>query len=106
MIRYSKILEKSPREIVLLKSRSCKWGRCFFCDYIQDNCDYDASIVSFNVEVLKNVTKEFNILEVINSHSVFELPKKALKDIKDTVNDIEILWNNTGFVVGEINECK
>ena len=94
MIRYSKILEKNSREIVLLKSRSCKWGRCFFCDYIQDNCDDDASIVSFNLEVLKNVTGEFNRLEVINSGSVFELPKGALEDIKDIVSEkgIETLY--------------
>ena len=77
----------------------------------QDNCDDDASIVSFNVEVLKNVTKEFNRLEIINSASVFELPKEALEDIKDIVNEkeidnIEVLWSNTDFGVGEINERK
>jgi len=85
MIRYSRIIEKNPREIVLLKSRPCKWGRCFFCDYIMDNCDNDASIIEFNQEVLKNITGGFKKLEVINSASVFELPKESLKDIKDIV---------------------
>lgn len=94
MIRYSKILEKNPREIVLLKSRPCKWGRCFFCDYIEDNCDDDEDIILFNKEILENVSGEFNQLEVINSASVFELPKESLKDIKDIVDakDIRVLY--------------
>ena len=37
MERYSRILEKDKREIVLLKSRPCIWGKCSFCDYIEDN---------------------------------------------------------------------
>lgn len=85
MIRYSRILEKNPREIVLLKSRPCKWGRCFFCDYIHDNCEDDASMIAFNGEILRDVTGEFKRLEVINSASVFELPQETLKDIKDIV---------------------
>jgi len=85
MIRYSRIFEKNPREIVLLKSRPCKWGRCFFCDYILDNCEDGASIIEFNREVLKDVTGEFKKLEVINSASVFELPKESLQNIKDIV---------------------
>ena len=85
MLRYSKILEKNKREIVLLKSRPCKWGLCSFCDYIDDNCSNDEDIIKFNHEILKNVTGEFKQLEVINSASVFELPKECLKDIKDIV---------------------
>lgn len=85
MLRYSKILEKNKREIVLLKSRPCKWGICSFCDYIDDNCSSDEDIIKFNFEILKNVTGEFKQLEVINSASVFELPKECLKDIKDIV---------------------
>ena len=85
MLRYSKIVEKNQREIVLLKSRPCKWGLCSFCDYIDDNCSNDEELITFNHEVLKNVTGEFKQLEVINSASVFELPKECLKDIKDIV---------------------
>ena len=70
-----------------------------FRSYIQNNCDDNASIVSFNEVVFKNVTVEFNRLEVINSCSIFELTKEALKDIKDIVNDKVI-------GAGEINECK
>lgn len=87
MIRYSRVINKNPREIVLLKSRPCKWGRCFFCDYIDDNCCDDNSIIQFNRNVLNNVTGEFKKLEVVNSASVFELPKECLKDIKDIVLD-------------------
>jgi hypothetical protein len=85
MIRYSRILEKNPREIVLLKSRPCSWGRCFFCDYIDDNCTDDSAIVEFNRKILKEITGEFKKLEVINSASVFELPEESLQDIKDIV---------------------
>lgn len=90
MLRYSKILEKNQREIVLLKSRPCKWGLCSFCDYIDDNSSSDEDIIKFNREVLKNVTGEFKQLEIINSASVFELPKECLKDIKDIVLSKEI----------------
>lgn len=90
MIRYSKVLNKNPREIVLLKSRPCKWGHCLFCDYIHDNCSDDKSIIGFNRNVLKDVTGEFESLEVINSASVFELPEESLKDIKDIVLEKKI----------------
>lgn len=85
MIRYSKIIDKNKREIVLLKSRPCKWGLCSFCDYIDDNCSSDEEINQFNFEVLKNVTGEFKRLEIINSASVFELPMECLRYIKDIV---------------------
>ena len=37
MERYNRITNKNQREIVLLKSRPCAWGKCRFCDYIDDN---------------------------------------------------------------------
>lgn len=94
MIRYSEILDKNPREIILLKSRPCRWGRCFFCDYIEDNSDNDKEIIEFNREILKNVTGNLKQLEIINSGSVFELPKECLKNIKDIVveKNIETLY--------------
>lgn len=94
MIRYSKILDKNKREIVLLRSRPCKWGLCSFCDYIDDNCLSDDSMIHFNKDILKNVTGEFKKLEVINSASVFELPIESLKDIKLIVESkgIETLY--------------
>ena len=37
MERYSVIPEKNRREIVLLRAFPCAWGKCSFCDYIEDN---------------------------------------------------------------------
>ncbi len=90
MVRYNRISKKDPREIVLLKSRPCQWGRCFFCDYIDDNGEEDDSLNDFNKQVLQDVTGEFKKLEVINSASVFELPKESLKNIKDIVIEKDI----------------
>ena len=33
MDRYSKILNKDKREIVLLIGSGCKWQKCKFCNY-------------------------------------------------------------------------
>lgn len=100
MVRYSKVTNKNQREIVLLKGRPCVWGRCAFCDYTLDNCENEASMIAFNREVLKQITGEFKVLEVINSGSVFELPKQTLKDIKDIVQSkgieklfFEVYWS-------------
>ncbi len=83
MNRYNIIHDKNPREIVLLRSHKCKWGRCFFCDYIHDNMTNEAEMVEINRAVLKNVENIYDKLEVINSASVFELPKTTLSDIKN-----------------------
>lgn len=90
MNRYNRILEKNPREIVLLKSRPCAWGRCFFCDYIEDNSEDLEDIIRSNKDILGKVKGDLKQLEVINSGSVFELPKKCLKDIKDIVIEKKI----------------
>ncbi|CDZ74371.1 hypothetical protein ING2D1G_0176 [Peptoniphilus sp. ING2-D1G] len=90
MIRYSKILEKQKREIVLLVGRPCFWGKCTFCDYIDDNSRDDEYMINFNREVLENVTGEFGKLECINSGSVFELPLQTLQDIKNKAKEKNI----------------
>lgn len=82
MIRYSKIPHKQAREIVLLKGAPCVWGRCAFCDYIEDNDPDPAACARLNREVLARVTGEYGALEVINSASVFELPQDTLCDIR------------------------
>lgn len=82
MVRYSILDEKNPREIVLLKSFPCRHGKCSFCDYIEDNEKDSDFIVNFNKKVLANITGIHRQLEVINSGSVFELPKKTLELIK------------------------
>ena len=43
-IRYSKVEGKFQREIVLLKSFSCAYGKCSFCNYIEDNSNNEEEI--------------------------------------------------------------
>ncbi|OON93628.1 MAG: radical SAM protein [Candidatus Epulonipiscium fishelsonii] len=81
MDRYNKITNKTKREIVLLKSFPCIWGKCTFCDYIEDNSNNLEEILTTNNNVLSNVTGEFGVLEVINSGSCFELPSQTLEKI-------------------------
>ena len=93
-IRYSKVEGKFQREIVLLKSFPCTYGKCSFCNYIEDNSNNEEEINEVNLEVLKEITGEFGVLEVINSGSVFEIPKKTLEKIREVVyeKDIKILY--------------
>lgn len=85
--RYSRITEKNQREICLLRSFPCAWGKCSFCDYIEDNGRDEAAMTEMNREVLGQVTGEFGVLEVINSGSCFELPGQTLEDIQRIVTD-------------------
>lgn len=71
------------REIVLLKSFPCRYGKCSFCNYILDNDRDEDKINIVNLDVLKNVYGHLQALEVINSGSVFELPHKTLAKIKE-----------------------
>ena len=93
-IRHSKVQGKFQREIVLLKSFPCTYGKCSFCNYIEDNSNNEKEINRVNLGVLKEITGEFGILEVINSGSVFEIPKKTLEKIREVVyeKDIKILY--------------
>lgn len=88
--RYSKITNKTKREIVLLKARPCKWSKCTFCDYIEDNEIDNKKIDEINFEVLQNVTGEFGVLEVIDSASVFDLTENTLREIKRIVEEKNI----------------
>lgn len=90
MDRYSKIINKNLREIVLLKALPCIWGKCAFCDYIDDNDDNITEINKLNKEVLNNITGEFEVLEVINSGSCFEIPRESLEYIKKIVVEKKI----------------
>ncbi|WP_459831139.1 radical SAM protein [Clostridium carnis] len=87
MNRYSKIEDKIKREIVLLKGFPCVWGKCSFCDYILDNSNNEEEINKVNREVLKNITGEYKVLEVINSGSCFEIPKETLKEIRNIIEE-------------------
>lgn len=90
LARYSEVKNKNKREIVLLKGAPCKWGRCKFCDYILDNSEDTEANIKINNEVLDRITGEYGVLEVINSGSVFELPKETLNRIKDIVDEKKI----------------
>lgn len=90
MDRYNRITNKNKREIVLLKAFPCIWGKCRFCDYIDDNDNNEEEMVKLNKEVLSNITGEFKALEVINSGSCFEIPKETLKDIKNIIKKKKI----------------
>lgn len=88
--RYSRIMEKNRREICLLRGFPCAWGKCAFCDYIDDNSRDEASMVALNRQVLSRVTGELGVLEVINSGSCFELPEKTLQDIEGLIREKQI----------------
>ena len=77
-----------------MKSFPCAYGKCSFCNYIEDNSNNEEEINGVNLEVLNEITGEFGILEVINSGSVFEIPKKTLQKIREVVyeKDIKILY--------------
>jgi len=93
-IRYNKIQDKHRREIVLLKSFPCAYGKCSFCNYIEDNSLDENSMNIINRDTIKNITGEFGVLEVINSGSVFELTDETMKMIKDVVyeKNIKIIY--------------
>lgn len=82
MERYSKILEKRRREIVLLRGSGCVYKKCTFCDYHADRCSSEDENFALNSRILSGVTGEFGDLEVINSGSVFELDGKTMELIK------------------------
>ncbi|MGL5348433.1 MAG: radical SAM protein [Peptostreptococcaceae bacterium] len=90
MDRYSEVVNKNTREIVLLKAFPCIWGKCSFCDYILDNSTSEEEINKINFEVLKNITGKYKVLEVINSGSCFELPKATLIRIKEIIKENKI----------------
>ncbi|WP_411170685.1 radical SAM protein [Clostridium sp. MB05] len=90
MNRYNSITEKNRREIVLLKALPCIWGKCSFCDYIEDNSNDVSKINKINKEVLDNVKGIYGVLEVINSGSCFELPSATLEHIRKIIKEKNI----------------
>ena len=79
--RYNKLIEKNPREIVLLRGSGCKWRRCRFCDYHLDFCLDEKENFALNSKVLAQVTGEFGRLEVINSGSFCDLDENTIEAI-------------------------
>lgn len=83
LVRYAKYAGHNPREVVLLKGLPCTWGRCSFCDYIDDNTTDEDVIRQVANQCLGRVTGEFGRLQVINSGSIQELPAEVLAQIRD-----------------------
>ena len=91
MDRYSLIHTKMPREFVLLQGAGCKWRKCTFCDYHEDVSENPFAI---NEPVLRQVTGQYGVLDVINSGSAMELDADTLSFIKEVVREKQIhtLW--------------
>lgn len=107
MIRYSDIENK--REVVLLKGFPCDYSKCAFCNYILDNSTNEDEINEINFEVLKNITGKYEVLEVINSGSIFELPQKTLHEIKRIIKEknIKVLYCEAYFgYVNKLNKMR
>lgn len=85
MNRYSILDNKIKREIVLLKGFPCRWGRCRFCDYIEDNSIDEENNIRINSDALANVSGRYGVLEVINSGNIFELPRRTLEEIREII---------------------
>lgn len=91
MERYSLIHTKMPREFVLLQGMGCKWKKCTFCDYHED---VSAHPFTTNEPVLRQVTGEYGVLDVINSGSAMELDLDTISLIQEVVREknIHTLW--------------
>lgn len=91
MKRYAVIDTRMPREFVLLQGTGCRWQKCTFCDYHKD-VSHDPFAV--NAPVLRQVTGQYGVLDVINSGSAMELDEQTLALIKEVVKEkkIHTLW--------------
>lgn len=90
MERYSKIVNKDKREIVLLIGNGCKWSKCKFCNYHLDRNKDEKEQYKINDEVLAKVKGEFGVLEAINSGSIFELNEKSFIKLLEVCKQKEI----------------
>ena len=91
MERYALISTKMPREFVLLQGTGCRWKKCTFCDYHED---VSAHPFQVNAPVLRQVTGQYGVLDVINSGSAMELDSETIAFIKEVVKEknIHTLW--------------
>ena len=91
MDRYALIHTKMPREFVLLQGTGCRWKKCTFCDYHDDVSEHPFKI---NEPVLRQVTGQYGVLDVINSGSALELDEETIALIKEVVKEKQIhtLW--------------
>ena len=91
MDRYALISTKMPREFVLLQGTGCRWRKCTFCDYHEDVSERPFEV---NESVLRQVTGQYGVLDVINSGSAMELDEETIAFIKEVVKEkkIHTLW--------------
>lgn len=89
-VRYSKITEKNPREIVMLVGNGCKWRKCRFCNYHLDSSPDEKMNFLINKEALLQVTGLYHELEVINSGSFVDLDNNTIELIKDICKEKKI----------------
>ena len=91
MDRYALIHTKIPREFVLLQGTGCRWRKCTFCDYHEDVSERPFEV---NEPVLRQVTGQYGVLDVINSGSAMELDEETIAFIKEVVKEkrIHTLW--------------
>ena len=80
-----------PREFVLLQGTGCRWKKCTFCDYHEDVSKYPFAI---NEPVLRQVTGQYGVLDIINSGSAMELDSETIALIKEVIKEkrIHTLW--------------
>lgn len=90
MERYSKILDKDKREMVLLIGNGCKWSKCKFCNYHLDRNNIEEEQYKINSTVLEKVTGEFGVLEAINSGSIFELNERSFNKLIEVCKQKQI----------------
>ena len=91
MERYALIPTKMPHEFVLLQGTGCRWKKCTFCDYHEDVSEHPFTM---NEPVLRQVTGQYGVLDVINSGSAMELDSETIAFIKEVVKEknIHTLW--------------
>jgi hypothetical protein len=91
MNRYARILDKFPREILLLKGRGCFHKKCLFCDYHLDAC---AEPFTDNRPVLDKVRGRWGTVDIVNSGSVHELDPQTLRYIRKIADNkkVRVLW--------------
>ena len=90
MERYSKIIDKDKREIVLLIGNGSKWSKCKFCNYHLDRNNIEEEQYQINFRALERVTGEFGVLEAINSGSIFELNEKSFRRLLEVCKERKI----------------
>ena len=97
LVRYSLIKTKFPREFLLLQGKGCVYKKCKFCDYYNDVSENPFEI---NKPVIKKVSGETGVLDIINPGSCFELDDSTMKLIYKTAleRNIHTIWFETHYL--------